>query len=44
MIDGKPVAPNMALQRTRRPRFCSGRSLRSPLNARLFGRYHVREV
>jgi hypothetical protein len=33
-------APNMALQRTRRPRFRSGRSLRSlgsPLNARPFG-------
>ena len=29
--------PNMAVRRTRRPRFCSGRSLRrlgSPLNAR----------
>ena len=34
---GNPFAPNMALQRTRRPRFRSGRSLRSlgsPLNAR----------
>jgi hypothetical protein len=32
--------PNMALQRTRRPRLRSGRSLRSlgsPLNARLLG-------
>jgi TonB family protein len=36
-----PQAPNMALQRTRRPRFRSGRSLRSlgsPLNARPLGR------
>ena len=34
------VPPNMALQRTRRPRFRSGRSLRSlgsPLNARSLG-------
>jgi hypothetical protein len=34
------LAPNMALQRTHRPRFRSGRSLRSlgsPLNARLLG-------
>src|SRR6266511_2325415 len=34
--------PNMALQRTRRPRIRSGRSLRSlgsPLNARPFGAY-----
>jgi TonB family protein len=31
-------APNMAWQRTRRPRFRSGRSLGSPLNARLLGR------
>ena len=33
----RPLAPNMALQRTRRPRIRSGRSLRSlgsPLNAR----------
>ena len=30
-------APNMALQRTRRPRFRSDRSLRSPLNARPLG-------
>jgi len=33
--------PNMALQRTRRPRYRSGRSLRSlgsPLNARPLGR------
>ena len=32
--------PNMALQRTRRPRYRTGRSLRSlgaPLNARPFG-------
>jgi hypothetical protein len=37
----KYVPPNMALQRTRRPRFRSGRSLRSlgsPLNARTLGR------
>ena len=35
MVSNQP--PNMALQRTRRPRFRSGRSLRSlgsPLNAR----------
>jgi hypothetical protein len=35
------VPPNMALQRTRRPRLRSGRSLRSlgsPLNARSLGR------
>jgi hypothetical protein len=34
------LAPNMALQRTRRPRIRSGRSLRSlglPLNARPLG-------
>jgi hypothetical protein len=34
------AAPNMALQRTRRPRLRSGRLLRSlgsPLNARSFG-------
>jgi len=34
------VPPNMALQRTRRPRIRSGRSLRSlgsPLNAQPFG-------
>ena len=34
------MPPNMALQRTRRPRFRSGRSLRSlgsPLNARSLG-------
>jgi hypothetical protein len=34
------MPPNMALQRTRRPRFRSGRSLRSlgsPLNARPLG-------
>ena len=33
-------SPNMALQRTRRPRYRTGRSLRSlgaPLNARPFG-------
>ena len=38
-------APNMALQRTRRPRFRSGRSLRSlgsPLNAYLLGGMHIR--
>ena len=34
---GSKVAPNMALQRTRRPRIRSGRSLGSPLNARPLG-------
>jgi hypothetical protein len=37
-VIGEP--PNMALQRTRRPRIRSGRSLRSlgsPLNAQLLG-------
>jgi hypothetical protein len=36
----RSAAPNMALQRTRRPRIRSGRSLcslGSPLNARPFG-------
>ena len=38
--------PNMALQRTRRPRFRSGRSLRSlgsPLNARPLGSTRKRQ-
>src|SRR5512144_1840370 len=39
-LHGSVMAPNMALQRTRRPRIRSGRSLRSlgsPLNARSLG-------
>jgi hypothetical protein len=40
LIQAIGLRPNMALQRTRRPRFRSGRSLRSlgsPLNAYLLG-------